>query len=182
MNEITYNAVEIALSDCNALMSAAEAHGTLTGMICSDATISSQRWLGELFDDEEDNTELMILSSEMLTSLFEQTRDIMAGDSFGFDLLLPDDQFLLADRATAFGEWCRGFLYGLGAYYSESNNLSDECSEVLRDISEISRLDSAVDGDEDETAFMEVTEYVRAGVQLVFYGINATNPVTETFH
>jgi len=182
MNEINYNAVELALSECNTLMSAAEAHGTLTGMICSNAGISSQRWLGELFDEEEGNTELTMLNSEMLSSLFEQTRYIMGEESFEFDLLLPDDQFPLADRAIAFGEWCRGFLYGIGAYYSQSNNLSDECSEVLRDISEISRLDSSVEEEEDESAFMELTEYVRVGVQLIFYGINTANPVTETFH
>ena len=182
MNEITYNAVDMALSESDTLMSAAEAHGTLTGMICSDASISSQRWMGELFAEEEDYTELTMLNSEMLTSLFEQTRNIMEEESFEFDLLLPDDQFPLSDRAAAFGEWCRGFLYGIGAFFSETNNLSEECNEVLRDISEISRLDSSVDGEEDENAFIELVEYVRVGVQLIFYGNNAATPVTETFH
>ena len=38
----------------------------------------------------------------------------LRGDEMEFELLLPDDDAPLEQRATALSQWCQGFLYGFG--------------------------------------------------------------------
>jgi uncharacterized protein YgfB (UPF0149 family) len=61
-------------------------------------------------------------------------------------------------------DWCQGFLYGFGvAAEGVRTGLSEEGSEALRDMSEISKLDvAAVQGGEQEAAALaEVEEYLK---------------------
>ena len=39
--------------------------------------------------------------------------------------------------------------------------------EILKDISEFTKLDTQVEGEEDEAAFVELTEYLRSAVFLL---------------
>lgn len=64
------------------------------------------------------------------------------------------------------GEWCQGFLYGVG-FQAASGDWPGESGEVLRDLAEIARLDSAADGEADEAAFTEINEFVRIAVQMI---------------
>ncbi len=85
---------------------------------------------------------------------------------FSFSPLLPDDDDSLQERADALGEWCRGFLLGLG-YGSNSADWPGECTEILRDFVDITHLDPEASGEEDESAYAELAEYVRVGVQVI---------------
>ena len=60
-----------------------------------------------------------------------------------FQPLLPADDESLDDRTAALGEWCQGFLYGLGAGRAvpDPDTLKGEAAEVLRDITEITHVD-----------------------------------------
>ena len=74
-------------------------------------------------------------------------------------------------RSFRLGEWCQGFLYGLGSGpLSDATKLPGEVGEIVRDLSEITRV--GVDGGEslesNEVAYTELVEFVRVGVQLVF--------------
>jgi len=82
--------------------------------------------------------------------------------------LLPDDDERISVRALALSEWCQGFLYGV-AYMGvgDDKEWSDDNRGVLRDLMEISRLDSDGSEDSDEQAFIELQEYVRAAVQML---------------
>ncbi len=68
------------------------------------------------------------------------------------------------------GGWCAGFLYALGLAGEDSyGRLSSEAREFVRDLTEISRIDAGVEGDEqEEAAYTEVLEYVRVGVLMVY--------------
>ena len=101
----------------------------------------------------------------------------------GFSLLLPFDEEALGIRVDALAQWCQGFLYGLATQPAiDLNNASDALREVVRDLVEISRagvISAETEEDEeegaeseeeeaDETAYAELTEYVRAAAQWVF--------------
>ncbi len=72
----------------------------------------------------------------------------------------------------ALGEWCQGFLYGLGTGVAvpEASQLPGDAAEVLRDMTEITHVDvdPADDAESNEAAYAELVEFVRVGVQLLY--------------
>jgi uncharacterized protein YgfB (UPF0149 family) len=48
-----------------------------------------------------------------------------------------------------------------------ASNWSKEAREILKDIAEFTKLDVDAKGEEDEQAFMEITEYLRSAVLLL---------------
>jgi hypothetical protein len=101
-----------------------------------------------------------------LLALFEQTAKLLSEGGFEFDLLLPDDEESLSNRVDALRHWCLGFLLGLG-FARSGDDWPGESGELLKDLVEFTQVDSDVEGEEDETAFFELVEYVRVAVQVV---------------
>lgn len=161
---LDYHEIESLLLSHNAVMSPAEAHGTLSGMLCVDLQFDVDQWLMEVLDNEVN----AVGEADLITlvTLFEETQRCLDEARFEFNIVLPGDNVALQARVCALGEWCRGFLYGLG-YGGDQSQWSGDCNEILRDIADISRLDFEVEGEENEQAYMELTEYVRVGVQLI---------------
>lgn len=159
-----YQTIEQVLRDKGADVSAAEAHGMATGMLCVDARADQTNWLAELFGNESSE------GDGILVELFEQTRALLTDDDYTFDLLLPDSgEDGLEIEIEAVRDWCQGFLYGIG-YSRSSSNWSGDTGEILKDIVEITKIEiPAVDEvtDEDHAAFVEIQEYLRVAVQLI---------------
>jgi uncharacterized protein YgfB (UPF0149 family) len=116
-----------------------------------------------------------------ISSLQEQSADALSDPDLGFSLLLPFDEEALGLRVDALAQWCQGFLYGLSTQPAvDLNHASAELREVVKDLVEISRAgvvsaqeqeEEGAEPDEeeaDETAYAELTEYVRAAAQWVF--------------
>lgn len=160
---MTYHVIHRICIQSDAELSAAEAHGIATGMLCFNEHTESDRWLAELFRNalpvgEEETLQLI--------GLFEETGKLLASDQFEFELFLPDDNTLLTEQVIALKSWCQGFLYGAGSVYADSN-LAGEVGEILKDIAEFTKLDTEAEGEEDEAAFIEITEYLRSAVLLL---------------
>ncbi|MGZ5007087.1 MAG: UPF0149 family protein [Methylobacter sp.] len=174
---MTYQIINAIVIHGDAELSAAQAHGMATGMLCADQQAQSAKWLTELFshgtppDNEERTT---------LEDLFEDTRDSLDSDEFEFDLFLPNDDTLLSEQVEALTDWCRGFLLGVGFTHATSK-LSREAGEILKDMIEFTKLDTEAEGEEDESDFMEITEYLRSAVLLLRSELNDTreNPKTK---
>jgi len=160
---ISYSDVQDAVMSQSTCVTAAEAHGLLCGLLCLDDGISCDTWLDFLFGDED---EVGDDERERLDALFLATRQHLDEFDFSFDLLLPEEATALSERAEALGEWCSGFLAGLG-YRSQTIVWSPEGTGILRDLSEISRLDPNASDEEGESAYAELAEYVRVAVQML---------------
>ena len=65
-----------------------------------------------------------------------------SGMGLDFELLLPDDNELIEERADALGAWCGSFLVGLGlsGEISKDRNLSEDVRRP-EDLSEIARIE-----------------------------------------
>jgi uncharacterized protein YgfB (UPF0149 family) len=160
---MSYNACNAIIIQSDAELSAAEAHGMATGMLCVNEQTDSASWLTELFQ----NSNAVLDENEyVLVRLFEETRRLLGSDEFDFDLFLPDDDALLIEQVDALRNWCRGFLLGVSSGGAASN-WSKEAREILKDIAEFTKLDVDAKGEEDEQAFMEITEYLRSAVLLL---------------
>jgi len=101
-----------------------------------------------------------------LVRLFEETRRLLGSDEFEFDLFLPEDDAPLTEQVEALKGWCRGFLLGVSSGGAASKWPKD-AREILKDIAEFTKLDADAEGDEDEHALMEITEYLRSAVLLL---------------
>lgn len=164
---VSYADIQRALSQSNALADAAEAHGTLSGALCAASSYRLDDWLGEILPEGRPTAE----AQHWLRALFDATAQALADSQMSFQPLLPDDDDALAQRTEALGEWCRGFLYGLGTgHVNNLDNLGDDAGEILRDFSAITQVGVDPEDSEEtnEQAYAELVEFVRVGVQVIF--------------
>ncbi len=163
----SYAELQRVLGDARGLTDAAEAHGTLAGALCAARAYRLDDWLGEILPDGRADP----MTRESCRAYFDATAQALGGVDMSFEVLLPGDEQPIAARATALGQWCQGFLYGLGtSAIDDVTRLPGEVGEIVRDLSEITRI--GVDGSEslesNEDAYAELVEFVRVGVQLLF--------------
>ncbi|NBX41578.1 MAG: hypothetical protein EBR15_09230, partial [Gammaproteobacteria bacterium] len=101
----------------------------------------------------------------------DATATELRGRELEFEPCLPDDATPVVDRAAALGQWCQGFLYGLGTSpIPDIEHLPAEIGEVVRDLTAITQVsvDESDGAEANESAYAELVEFVRVGVQLLF--------------
>lgn len=164
------------LAAAGASWRAAEAHGYFCGLSCLAGAPALQSWLDELLIARPpDATDA--LSQERLAGL-QRTAALslmrLEGGQMNFALLLPADDVGLEHRASALADWCHGFMQGLAAGGAADTGVafdvldSAEMQEILRDFSEFTRASADAGSEADESAFVELVEYVRVSVQLIY--------------
>ena len=159
------------LQSAGADSSASEAHGMLSGTICAAGKTAPGLWLEYLLGEDNTLSAAARDSSDMLLTLQSELLRQLNDDAFGFELLLPPDDVPLSLRTETLSQWCAGFLYGLAlGGFREDVAMPDSVSEVMKDLYEIShaRFDYDLMDESDETAYMEIVEYVRMGVLLLY--------------
>jgi len=96
-----------------------------------------------------------------------------------FQPLLPDDAEPLVQRVDGLAQWCQGFNHGLFVAArigdAEAELSSGNTAEIVRDFGDLAQV--AV-GDEEpdaegEAAYVELVEYIRVSVQLVYEELTA---------
>jgi uncharacterized protein YgfB (UPF0149 family) len=170
-SSLAFNEVAQALAAGGSSVHAAEAHGCLCGALCVRSGFGFGDWLDEILPD----TLTLPDRHGPLADLYEQSAAVLAAPDMEFDPLLPDDYTSLDERVDALSAWCQGFLYGFGSAVSGRSSPTGEVAEVLADFAEISRGGSVgLDPTEiEEDAYMELVEFLRVGVQLVYDELRA---------
>jgi uncharacterized protein YgfB (UPF0149 family) len=169
MLQVTFPEIVEVLRSAGSTVPASEGHGCLCGALCVSADYTFERWLEELIEMDESVTVAPDVMQAM-RALYEDTLAALRGDQMDFEPFLPDDSLPLEKRATAVSLWCQGFLYGMGTTRAlQEGQLPKSIDEVLIDFTNISRAEaqSGDDGEEDEEAYTEVVEYLRAATQLI---------------
>src|SRR5262245_19090345 len=111
MDTPSYAEIQRVLIDERSMTDAAEAHGTLTGALCTMNAYRFEDWLQEILPDGG----AQALSSSALRALYFVTSETLTGQDLEFQPLLPDDRQSRGERTAALAQWCVGFLYGLGS-------------------------------------------------------------------
>jgi len=182
--------LEELLYRIDATMGAADAHGALCGMLCARGTIELSEWVDHVIDEQDQGNELLHDVVHKLSELHQSTLEMMNDATANFKLLLLDDDDPLPERVEALAAWCQGFIYGLAAGgIQEGSELPEDTAELLKDMIEISRAGHDVDDtgleesddNDDEVAYMEIEEYVRMGVLLIYEELQPLQS-TQTIH
>jgi uncharacterized protein YgfB (UPF0149 family) len=161
-------------------ISASELHGVMCGYLCAGAISDGEAYLRALMTNKKD-----VLMRVALFGVYAVSQQQMLNFDFEFQLLLPDDEEPLVDRARAFSEWCEGFTQGLtlaGVGYEQLQE--DEAQEALQHLIEFAQLDyhSLSIDEDDERALMEVVEYARMAALSIHGDLLQANGQSEIAH
>ena len=173
--------LEDLLFNVDAMLGATESHGALCGMLCAQGATEASKWMLHVLGEHEKSSAALQQVGKKLLQIHQLSVEQMNDNDAEFDLMLPDDDEVLEMRVEALGTWCQGFVYGLAVGgIKEDTVLPEDCKELIKDILEISRAGYVADNEaelavedeganeEDELAFMEVSEYVRMGILLIY--------------
>ncbi len=164
-----YQDIDAIISRNDTELSAAESHGMAVGMLCANDCIQAEFWLQEMLHEVD------LINNEdknVLVNLFKYTKELLLNDEFSFGLLLPTEDFPLYDQIVSLKQWCQGFLFGIGAN-SATVSWTKDSREVMKDITEFTKLEAEAEGEGAENDFMEITEYLRAAVIFLHTELNS---------
>jgi yecA family protein len=167
---LDYYEVEDVLGRAGAGVDPSDCHGLLAGLVCATGFADPKVWVAQIFDDYDPRDANQSAATRQLGALSEDVVTRLNSENLDFQLLLPDDEDALAERAASLGSWCGGFLSGLGlGGISGQVSLPDAVGELLEDLAQIARVDFEVDetDEQEQHAFADVVEYVRIGVLLI---------------
>lgn len=145
--------------------SASELHGMMCSYLCAGAPTAGENYLRALMGSlNQDSVRQAALAMFQLYAISQQQINAL---DFKFQMLLPEDEAPLQERAQAFSQWCEGFIQGLQVNGINLNHLQEEeAQDAIQHLAEFAKLDyESLDvNEEDEKALLEVSEYARLAV------------------
>ncbi|WP_417605119.1 UPF0149 family protein [Oceanimonas baumannii] len=182
---LNFDAFTTLLEQHNMVVTAAEVHGVICGLIGGGMARDDVRWQQHFNDLLNDGFGLPAELKKAFNMLFNRVYDDMQ-DQTRFELLLPDDEEPLDDRLDAMMEWAGAFLAGFGVVQQELNKASPELQEMIQDISSITQVSGEFEqeDEESEAAFVVLYEHLKLGATMAFeeFGKGSPKPVQPTLH
>ncbi len=190
---IDHYVLEDALRQCGSNWDASQTHGLLSGRLAIAGGESGFDWLSQVLEGADQADALRAECESMLRALFEGTYRQLAERQSQFEPLLPSEDDCTAVRAAAIAHWCEGFLHGLVAANHGGDlrtRLAEEpLADIIRDMLQITRASADEDSDieSDDSAYIELVEYVRVATQLVYEELAdlrhpASEPTADALH
>jgi len=180
---IPYKPFADHLKSIGVLASPSELHAQASAVLCVNQATSFEFWLQQMINEycvenpQDDNFKMV------MSAVFEYAKEKLGKDDYSYELLLPQDNSSLADRVAVLSEWVATFLSALGTAGMVETNLSKEGAEFMRDMEQIARIEN--DTEEvtgEELDFVEITEYVRTGVMMLFIELNVSRVPTQSIN
>lgn len=195
---MNFEKVNEAVAPFPELESPAFIQGMLIGLLCGDNDIQESVWIKKLLEEAQVKSvkeSFLVVLDEM----FQDTNKGLNGSGFELELCIPDDNEALVFRAAMLGQLCEGVLYGLGlvgALNEAENEIPENVRELVDDLGQIARIDVASlnemksVGDNEESDFMELIEFVRIAILTINEELNPTQaapimdamPENDTLH
>jgi uncharacterized protein YgfB (UPF0149 family) len=163
-------------------LSPSELAGMIHGLLGHGFVIETGRWQQQMSEFLTAGDLLPDPALEGLEQLIAFSQKDYQPDSFSIDLIRPEDDYPLEQRAKAIGEWCQGYLTGYGLVPNkDGKELEGESKEALQDLGEIAKIDFEMSepDEEMEKAFMTVCEHVKMSALLLFQA-NQPKPTVDS--
>lgn len=193
-----FEQVNEAISPFSELESPAFIQGMLIGLLCGDNDLQEAVWIKKLIEEAQIKS-VKESFLKVLDEVFQETNKGLNGSGFELEFCIPDDNESLIFRAAMLGQLCEGVLYGLGligALNESEKDIPENVRELVDDLGQISRIDiselndAKALGEQEESDFMELIEFVKVGILTINEELNPTQappimdngPETETLH
>lgn len=162
MAELNHDALVKMITEQQWWFGASELHGILSAL-CS--LNQARQWSSVLAMPSDDAP-----GKQLIPELLQHIDTRLQGSDLSFRLLLPEN-VTLAERAEALRDWAQGF--SLASLFLREKHLlmplSEEGQEFLHDLSEIQKLDYALqDSEENQQLLTDLEEHCRLGSLLLF--------------
>ncbi len=172
--KIDYDTLEELLKRCGSNWDAAQTHGLLTGRLAIAGVPAGPDWMLQVLEGVEEDNALRTESQKHLEILYQLTFWQLSERLSEFEPLLPSDLEDVGLRTVALAHWCEGFLHGLVST-KHGDDLKERLgaeplSDIIKDMLHITRagLDEESDEEENESAYVELVEYLRVAAQLCY--------------
>ena len=187
MIEELYRSIDDWLVDQNSDIRASEIQGLLAGLMAANLTVRPDEFVARLAEYADIHPGSLPKYLTLWTYCLGIYIKVGQGWGSTFELLLPDDDELIEERADALGAWCGSFLAGLGlsGEISKDRDLSEDVRQALEDLSEIARIEAGGQDETLEKAFADVSEHVRLAALLIateLPGYQHKDPEKATVH
>lgn len=151
------------------LLSAAEIHGMMLGYLSVNPEPCFKTWT-LLVDDLLLWDGLDERAQEQLSKLFLAAHMELIQQRLDLTLALPDADQSFLSRLSAFADWCRGYLYGVGLSDPPSCLFDDyELQNLLNDITQFSQVDLEIEPMENtENELNEIIQHLALSVNLIY--------------
>jgi yecA family protein len=169
VEKVKFVDLDRGLEQARSNMRAAEAHGVLCGLLSGGGAISHKDWLNLLLEEWSKHDVLMKDLIRDLSILHVLTLQELNDTELKFYLFLPEDNAPIAERVKELSNWCQGFLFGFGINVKdETLKQHEQIVDAIKDIQEIGQVNVESDDDADESDFIEVTEYIRMAILMIY--------------
>lgn len=172
----TYTELNQALSKTTLKLHPSQVHGLVSGILCGNP-YSTAAW-EELVTGGKEPAK----THEVLQALYDTSAKQLDEFLLEFQLVLPPDSEVLPERAEALTLWCQGFLTGLKlAQVQIVDRHPGEITEAINDIIEIAKMnyEEVVESEEDEVAYVELIEYVRMAIILIYQDLRESEAINK---
>jgi len=188
-----FDQINDALEPYSELESPSFLQGMLLGLMSGDTEVKEGAWIKRVLA-EADIKSVKESFLMILHEMYLETDKMLNGSGFELELMLPDDDESVANRAYLLGQLCEGFLYGMGLINKDKESLRGDVLELVKDFGNISAIDvedlEGGDDEENEESLMQLIEFVKVGVMTINEELNPVEaskivteaPPTDTFH
>jgi uncharacterized protein YgfB (UPF0149 family) len=181
---LDYDTFKSTLHHLNTDDTISSAHGILCGFACVKPDLSLDDWLNEVLVSIDLDNLNEKSAHEGLAQIFNETLSQLNDATLDFQLLIADEDSRLGEQANTLIEWCQGYLVGLGL--QKISTTDEDALEMIKDFSEISKLDADVlDTEQNAQDLNEIIEFVRMGTLLIQETLQPSKQdyiSTETLH
>jgi len=171
---INYSHLEINLRECGSDWFASQCHGLICARLSVLGPSSLSLCLEQIFERTDEETPKLKICKENIKDLFKMTWSQLDGRQSNFEIFLPDHDDLIKDRTASLSQWCDGFLHGIvtGKNTEKLKELlnKEPINIIIKDMVEMTRasVDDSIDDEENEKFYIEIYEYIRVSVQLIY--------------
>ena len=170
---IPYQPFAQHLQSIGVLASPAELHAQACAALCVNKQTSFDHWLQFISKDYCIENSADANLQHVMAAVFDYAKDQLNKDDYSFQLLLPQEEFDLHERIEILSDWVSTYISGLGFGGLVPEELSKDSQEFIYDLEKICKIDNSIEGLEgEELDFIEITEYVRSGVMILYIELN----------
>jgi len=176
----TYTKLDQALAKTSLKLHPSQVHGLICGILSGNPRCSSA-WEELIGGGHKGSAKI----HKLLQGIYEVSAKQLDDFLFEFQLLLPPDSEDLPNRAEALTLWCQGYLTGLKMVEVPIvDREPSEMTEAINDIIEVAKMnyENVAANEEDEVAYVELVEYVRMAVILIYQDLREQDAAKKSQH
>ena len=165
-----YNEVQALLMNHKIPVTAEELQGIMMGLYAAGLGLDNSSWLQQMYALVSNSAAEQEVLEDTLRTIQQNLNHAIDTHETSLQLLQPDDDEFIVDRAEALVYWTQGFLLGFQAISSVRALVDETAKEAYDDIEQISQLDleSISEQETDEKDLYALQEHIKISAMIIY--------------